>query len=114
MSSRNRFLDSEQRELAVALSSCLLAGRYAASGGPAAVVDAARAVLDEVPAIRTEYLELRGPALEPAPRFGSARLLIAAHLGGTRLLDNIGIDLPGGEFAPDTGGVDEHEITWRN
>ena len=28
--------------------------------------------------------------------------------------DNIGIDLPGGEFAPDTGGADEHEITWRN
>lgn len=114
MSSRNRFLDSEQRELAVALSSCLLAGRYAASGGPAAVMDAARAVLDEVPAIRTDYLQLRGPSLEPAPRFGSARLLIAAHLGGTRLLDNIGIDLPGGEFAPDTGGADEHEITWRN
>ena len=114
MSSRNRFLDSEQRELAVARSSCLLAGRYAASGGPAAVLDAARAVLDEVPAIRTDYLQLRGPSLEPGPLLGPARLLIAAHLGGTRLLDNIGIDLPGGEFAPEAGGADEHEITWRN
>jgi pantoate--beta-alanine ligase len=114
MSSRNRFLDPEQRELASALSSALLAGRYAASGGVAAVLDAARAVLDEVPPIATEYLELRGPSLEPAPMFGPARLLIAARLGTTRLLDNIGIDLPGGEFAPEPGSVDDHEITWRN
>lgn len=114
MSSRNRFLDPEQRELASALSSALLAGRYAASGGAAAVLDAARAVLDEVTPITTEYLELRGPSLEPAPTFGPARLLIAARLGTVRLLDNIGVDLPGGEFAPEPGSVDDHEITWRN
>ena len=114
MSSRNRYLDPEQRELAVALSSALLAGTYAASGGGAAVLDAARAVLDEVPALDTEYLELRGPALEPAPTFGAARLLVAARLGTTRLLDNIGIELPGGEFGPEPGSADDHEITWRN
>jgi len=114
MSSRNRYLDPEQRELAGALSSALLAGTYAASGGSAAVLDAARAVLDEVPAINTEYLELRGTSLEPEPRFGPARLLVAARLGATRLLDNIAIELPGGEFVPDSGSADEHEITWRN
>jgi len=114
MSSRNRFLDPEERELASALSAALLAGRYAASGGAAAVLDAARAVLDEVTPIATEYLELRGPSLEPAPTFGPARLLIAARLGTVRLLDNIGVDLPGGEFAPEPGSVDDHEITWRN
>ena len=114
MSSRNRYLTAEQRELASALSSALLAGTYAASGGGAAVTDAARAVLDEVPSIETEYLELRGPALEAAPEFGPARLLLAARLGATRLLDNIGIDLPGGEFAPEPGTADDHEITWRN
>jgi len=114
MSSRNRFLDPEERELASALSAALLAGRYAASGGAAAVLDAARAVLDEVTPIATEYLELRGPSLEPAPRFGPARLLIAARLGTVRLLDNIGVELPGGEFAPELGSVEDHEITWRN
>jgi pantoate--beta-alanine ligase len=114
MSSRNRFLDPEERELASALSAALLAGRYAASGGAAAVVDAARAVLDEVTPIVTEYLELRGPSLEPAPTFGPARLLIASRLGTVRLLDNIGVDLPGGEFGPEPGSVDDHEITWRN
>lgn len=113
MSSRNRFLDPEQRDLAGALSACLLAGTYATSGGVAAVLDAARAVLDEVPAIATEYLELRGPSLEPAPQFGPARLLIAARLGGVRLLDNIGLDLPGGEFGLEPASDADHEITWR-
>ena len=66
MSSRNRYLSPEEREQASALSSALLAGMYAAGSGPGAVLDAARAVLDEVPAIASEYLELRGPWLEPA------------------------------------------------
>ncbi len=112
MSSRNRYLTPEEREQATALSSALLAGMYAAGGGPAAVVDAARAVLDEVPSIDTDYLELRGPWLEPAPAFGPARLLVAARLGRTRLLDNIAIDLPGADTEP--GDEAEHEMTWRN
>ncbi|MCW1957206.1 MAG: pantoate--beta-alanine ligase [Mycobacterium sp.] len=112
MSSRNRYLSPEDREQASALSSALLAGMYAAGGGPAAVLDAARAVLDEVPAISLDYLELRGPWLEPAPVVGPARLLVAARLGGTRLLDNIGIELPAAGGTPKPGS--DHEMTWRN
>ncbi|MCB0931961.1 MAG: pantoate--beta-alanine ligase [Mycobacterium sp.] len=114
MSSRNRYLNPEEREQATALSSALLAGMYAAGGGYAAVLDAARAVLDEVPAIRTDYLELRGPSLEPAPDAGPARLLVAARLGGTRLLDNIGIELPGRGVESALPGVEHQEIGWRN
>ncbi|MFM9033430.1 MAG: pantoate--beta-alanine ligase [Mycobacterium sp.] len=110
MSSRNRYLTPDEREQASALSSALLAGTYAAGGGPAAVVDAARAVLDEVPAITTDYLELRGPWLEPNPTVGPARLLVAARLGRTRLLDNISIELPDGTAAPEPN----HEMAWRN
>lgn len=114
MSSRNRYLSPEEREQASALSSALLAGKYAVGGGPAAVLDAARAVLDEVPAIGTDYLELRGPWLEPAPVVGPARLLIAARLGSTRLLDNIAIELPDGVPAALHDDGEAHELTWRN
>ncbi len=114
MSSRNRYLDPEQREQAGALSAALLAGVYAAPGGPAAVLDAARAVLDEVPAIELDYLELRGPWLEPAPQHGPARLLVAGRLGGTRLLDNIAVDLGGEQFGPGGEQGDSHELAWRN
>ena len=113
MSSRNRYLSAEEREQASALSSALLAARYAAGAGPAAVLDAARAVLDEVPTIRTDYLELRGPWLEQAPAVGPARLLLAARLGATRLLDNVAIDLPDGGPVPESGS-ESHEMTWRN
>lgn len=111
MSSRNRYLSPEQREQAGALSAALLAGVYAASAGPAAVLDAARAVLDEVPAIAVDYLELRGPGLEPTPDYGPARLLVAGRLGTTRLLDNIAIELPGGHLGVEPG---DSEMTWRN
>ena len=114
MSSRNVYLSPEEREQAGALSAALLAGAYAAGGGPAAVLDAARAVLEEVPAIELDYLDLRGPGLEPTPAHGAARLLVAGRLGRTRLLDNIAIDLPGGEFAPESDGAEHHEISWRN
>ena len=113
MSSRNRYLNPEEREQAGALSSALLAGMYAAGGGPAAVLDAARAVIDEVPAIITDYLELRGPWLEHAPTAGPARLLVAARLGATRLLDNIAVELPDGHSGAHPGGA-EQEMAWRN
>lgn len=113
MSSRNRYLNPEEREQASALSSALLAGMYAAGGGPAAVLDAARAILDEVPAIITDYLELRGPWLEHAPTAGPARLLVAARLGATRLLDNIAVELPDGHSAAHPGAA-EQEMAWRN
>lgn len=114
MSSRNSFLSPEEREQAGALSAALLAGVYAASGGASAVLDAARAVLDEVPALTVDYVELRGPSLEPAPAHGPARLLVAGRLGNTRLLDNIAVDLSGGLTAASAPDSEAHEMTWRN
>ncbi|MCV7280807.1 pantoate--beta-alanine ligase [Mycolicibacterium flavescens] len=114
MSSRNRYLTDEQRENAGALSAALLAGMYAAGEGVAAALDAARAVLEAVPTIELDYLEIRDPMLGPAPTVGAARMLIAGRLGRTRLLDNIAIDIgvpsgPGPEVP-----FDEHELPWRN
>ncbi|CDO28809.1 pantoate--beta-alanine ligase [Mycolicibacterium vulneris] len=117
MSSRNRYLDAAERDQAGALSAALLAGKYAAAGGAAAAVEAARAVLDEVPAIEVDYLEVRDPLLGPAPSEGQARLLVAARLGRTRLLDNISVDIgasAGIDGHPRVGDGDNHELPWRN
>ena len=117
MSSRNRYLDPVQREQAGALSAALLAGMYSAAQGASAALDAARAVLDEVPALEVDYLELRDPGLGPAPAEGPARLLVAARLGHTRLLDNIAVDVgasAGIDGHPRTASGDSHELPWRN
>ena len=93
MSSRNQYLDPGQRESASALSAALLAGTYAASGGAEAAVASARTVLDAEPLIDVHYLQVRDAMLGPAPVAGPARLLVAAQLGRTRLLDNVAIEL---------------------
>ncbi|PZT98270.1 MAG: pantoate--beta-alanine ligase [Gordonia sp. (in: high G+C Gram-positive bacteria)] len=91
MSSRNRYLDPAQRELATTLSAALIAGAYAAAGGEQAILDAARGVFDLHPDISVDYLELRGPNLEEPPARGDGRLLVAARIGSTRLIDNVGV-----------------------
>ncbi|KAF0836539.1 pantoate--beta-alanine ligase [Nocardia caishijiensis] len=88
LSSRNRYLDAAQRESALALSAALAAGRHAAGLGPEGVLAAARAVLDSADGLEVDYLELRDSTLGPAPEAGNARLLVAAKVGGTRLIDN--------------------------
>lgn len=115
MSSRNRYLDATQREQAAALSAALLAARYGAVTGVASALDAAHAVLAEVPAVEVDYLQVRGPGLEPPPAAGSARVLLAARVGSTRLLDNIAVQLgpAAGSGGAYVGAEDHHEIPWR-
>jgi pantoate--beta-alanine ligase len=113
MSSRNRYLDPVQRELAGTLSAALVAAAHAAPSGVQAAVDAARSVLDAVPAIDVDYLELRDAELGPVQAGRPARLLIAARLGSTRLLDNIAIEVRATSPAP--VGPDEYaQSHWRN
>lgn len=117
MSSRNRYLSEEERELAVTLSAALIAGAHVGDHGAEAVLSTARAVLAERPEVDVDYLELRGAGLGPAPEEGEARLLVAAKVGSTRLIDNVGVvlgDMREREIAQaalSAAGLDDQPLT---
>ncbi|MBC7633278.1 pantoate--beta-alanine ligase [Aeromicrobium sp.] len=94
MSSRNRFLSDSERQTAACLSAALRAGVDAAGDGAAAVLASARTVLDDA-SIVPDYLVLTDPELGEAVPGEEARLLVAARVGTTRLLDNTALT-PGG------------------
>ncbi|GEP33550.1 pantothenate synthetase [Nocardioides szechwanensis] len=93
LSSRNRYLDPEQRHDAVALSRALHAAREGAQYGVAAALTAARAELRAAKLVDLDYLAITTPELDelPAdvPPGTEARILVAARLGSTRLIDNM-------------------------
>jgi pantoate--beta-alanine ligase len=93
LSSRNLFLSSDERTLALVLSRALFAGQAAAPSGALGVVAAANAQLTAEPEVAVDYLALRGVDLGEPPEHGPARLLVAARVGTTRLIDNLGIEL---------------------
>ena len=95
MSSRNRFLSSDERELALNISRALRAAE-ATQGDPAARIAAAEQAMATAPAVRLDYVALVNPAtFEPieAGFVGRALLIMAAQVGGTRLIDNLSISI---------------------
>jgi pantoate--beta-alanine ligase len=93
LSSRNAYLSDADRAHALALSRALFTGRDAAPDGALAVITAGTAVLAAEPGVRVDYLELKGADLGEIPEHGPARLLVAARVGSTRLIDNIEVIL---------------------
>lgn len=93
LSSRNSYLTIEQRTAALALSQALKAAA-AADDGPVASLKAAHEVLDGHPDLVPDYVELRTANLAPYSGETEARLLIAARVGTTRLIDNAHLSFP--------------------
>ena len=99
LSSRNVHLDEVQRQQAVALSRTLYAAVESARYGAGPALDAARAELREAEGVDLDYLEITTPDLEPLPADvppgTEARILVAARVGTTRLIDNLPLVLGG-------------------
>jgi pantoate--beta-alanine ligase len=95
-SSRNAYLSAAERASALVLSRALESARSAAATGAQCALAAARAVLDRAaaasPPVQLDYLVLADPdsfAEVSADHEGPAILLVAAKVGGTRLIDNV-------------------------
>jgi pantoate--beta-alanine ligase len=100
LSSRNRYLDAEERARATILSRALEAAAERASYGLPAARWAAMRVLDEDPDLEVDYLAIRTPDLDPVTEQHptvptEARILVAARIGSTRLIDNRSLVLGG-------------------
>lgn len=96
-SSRNRYLSAAARTEALLLPAAITAGQGAAAAGADAdsVVQAARRVLQAGSMTEISYVAVTDQQLGPAPTAGPARLILAAIVDGTRLLDNARIVLGG-------------------
>jgi len=95
LSSRNRYLAPSERKIAPTLHNVLKeCAKKIASGQPmAAVLDAGRSAIS-ASGFALDYLEARDArTLAPiaAPKAGPIRLLVAARIGTTRLIDNVAV-----------------------
>lgn len=98
MSSRNAYLSVEDRREALLLHESLRAARAALRAGgrdAATVVQAARAVLQRGARLTVDYVEVVDPETlrPPAVLAGRTLLAVAAFVGGTRLIDNLVVDI---------------------
>ncbi len=112
LSSRNAFLDDPQRRAAQTLSAALRAGAAVGADGADAVRRAAQAVLEDEVEVEVDYLALTSPGLTEAPVAGEARLLVAARVGSTRLIDNLAV-LLGPPGADDQGTPRPGSVAFR-
>ena len=96
MSSRNIYLDGDDRRAAPVLYRALCAGRDAIEAGerdPSTVRDVMRAVFAAEPRAALGYAEVvEAASLKPLTTIsGDVRLLTSARLGPARLIDNVGV-----------------------
>lgn len=97
LSSRNRYLSSEERSIAPRMYAALVEakGEFEAAADVEVdeVLERGRNALESA-GFQVEYFALAdAETLEPLTGPGEGRLLVAAKLGSTRLIDNVGVRL---------------------
>jgi pantoate--beta-alanine ligase len=107
-SSRNAYLQPEERRSALVLSRALVAAADAIRAGErdaTALTDLVRGLVATEPAVALEYVELRtARELAPVdPVDGDVLLALAARVGSTRLIDNVSLSVRGTEVTVDLG-----------
>ena len=96
MSSRNRYLTPQERQWALAIPRALEAAQSAAQRGVSDMLSAAEHELSATPQVNTSYLVAVDPISFdslPTDYSGPARVLIAARVGSTRLIDNVLVEV---------------------
>ncbi len=90
-SSRNQYLNSDERNQAPVLYKALQAATNSGKKSAREIVAVAREVINEAPLARIDYLEVVDAAtLQPVQSAGpNTVLLVAVFFGKTRLIDNI-------------------------
>jgi pantoate--beta-alanine ligase len=93
-SSRNRYLNLEERKQATVLRKALVAAANARKKSARDVVDLARKMISEAPLARIDYVELvDAETLQPVETARPNSLLVlAVFFGKTRLIDNIRLE----------------------
>ena len=95
LSSRNMYLSERDRAAALSLNQALQAGAAAGGEGPRAVLAAADRILAAEPGVAVDYVALVDERTwaDADATTAKARLLVAARVGTTRLIDNVSVDL---------------------
>jgi len=99
MSSRNVFLNADERAASTVLFRALETGAAMVLAGeidPDRVRGAVASVIEQEPIANIDYVEVVDVSTlaQPATLRGELRLLVAARFGATRLLDNLGVVVP--------------------
>jgi pantoate--beta-alanine ligase len=101
MSSRNQYLNPEERKQALVLHRALMRVQAMADRGEhdaRKLEQIGREVMAEEPGAKLDYFEVVDPeTLEPVERVGRGALVaVAAWVGSTRLIDNLLLTAPAG------------------